>query len=56
MTLWRWDRDPELIALGFPPPIHIRKRKFRVRKKLEAFKHQIMRRAIAQRGSGENGP
>ena len=24
MTGWRWDRDPELIALGWPPPIRIR--------------------------------
>jgi hypothetical protein len=21
MSIWRWDRDPELIKLGWPPPI-----------------------------------
>jgi hypothetical protein len=47
MTLWRWDHDPELTALGFPPPVTIRKRKFRLRKQLEAFKRTILRRAIA---------
>jgi len=49
MTLWRWDRDPELAALGFPPPVTIRKRKFRVRKQLKAFKRTLLRRAIARR-------
>ena len=49
MTLWRWDRDPELAALGFPPPVTIRKRKFRIRKQLEMFKRTMLRRAIAQR-------
>ena len=24
MSIWRWDRDPELIKLGWPPPIRIR--------------------------------
>ena len=23
MTIWRWDRNPELIALGWPPPMYI---------------------------------
>ena len=23
MSIWRWDRDPELIKLGWPPPIQI---------------------------------
>ena len=31
MSIWRWDRDPELIKLGWPPPIRIRSRKFRSR-------------------------
>jgi hypothetical protein len=26
MSIWRWDRDPELIKLGWPPPIRIRSR------------------------------
>jgi hypothetical protein len=55
MTLWRWDRDPELAALGFPPPVTIRKRKFRLRKQLEAFKQTMLRRAIAQRAESQAG-
>jgi hypothetical protein len=43
MTLWRWDRDAEL---AFPPPVVIRKRKFRVRRALEAFKARL--RAIRE--------
>jgi predicted DNA-binding transcriptional regulator AlpA len=35
MTLWRWDRDPKL---GFPPPIRIRRRKYRRRSALNRFK------------------
>ena len=49
MTLWRWDHDPELAALGLPPPVVIRKRKFRVRRQLESFKQRMLRRAIEQR-------
>jgi hypothetical protein len=49
MSLWRWDRDPMLIAAGWPPPIRIRNRKFRSRRALEAFKAAMSRRAIAQR-------
>jgi hypothetical protein len=49
MTLWRWDHDPELAALGLPPPVIIRKRKFRVRRQLESFKQCILRRAVEQR-------
>jgi len=46
MTLWRWDHD---IELDFPPPIVIRKRKFRIRRQLEEFKRRMLRNAIAQR-------
>ena len=46
MTLWRWTKDPEL---GFPPPVKIRKRNFRSRKKLDTFKQRLMRDALAQR-------
>jgi hypothetical protein len=49
MTLWRWDHDPEL---EFPPPIRIRKRKFRRRSALEIFKRQLVRNAIARRKVG----
>ena len=50
MSMWRWDRDPMLIAAGWPPPIRIRNRKFRSRRALEAFKAAMSRRAMAQRG------
>jgi hypothetical protein len=49
MTLWRWDHDAKLAALGLPPPVIIRRRKFRVRQQLEEFKRTMMRRAIAER-------
>ena len=51
MTVWRWDRDPELAALGWPPPVYIRKRKYRGRKLLEKFKSAALRRAIRARGT-----
>jgi hypothetical protein len=47
MTLWRWERDP---ALGFPPAIYIKTRKYRIRRLLEAFKARLLREAIAARG------
>ena len=50
MTIWRWDRDPQLAALGWPPPVYIRKRKYRGRKLLEKFKSAALRRAIRARG------
>jgi hypothetical protein len=34
MTLWRWDRDPEL---NFPKAIRIRGRKYRDEGELDAF-------------------
>jgi predicted DNA-binding transcriptional regulator AlpA len=34
MTLWRWDHDA---ALGFPKPVIIRKRKYRLESDLDAF-------------------
>src|SRR5207248_2589815 len=46
MTAWRWDRDPELIALGWPPPVYIRRRKHRERPKLEEFKQRLVQQAI----------
>jgi hypothetical protein len=49
MTVWRWDRDPQLAALGWPPPVYIRKRKYRGRKLLEKFKGAALRRAISAR-------
>src|ERR1700722_13691094 len=47
MSVWRWDRDPELIELGWPPPIRIRSRKFRSRIALENFKRVMARRALS---------
>jgi len=46
MTLWRWDRDPDL---DFPARIAIGRRNYRSRKKIEKFKARLLRRAIAQR-------
>jgi hypothetical protein len=45
MTTWRWDRDPRMVELGWPPPVKIRTRKFRPRKQLEAFKANLLRQA-----------
>jgi hypothetical protein len=49
MTGWRWDRDPELVALGWPPPVKIRNRNFRSRRLVEAFKEALVRQALEQR-------
>jgi hypothetical protein len=46
MGIWRWERDPDL---GFPPAIVIRKRKFRSRRQLEAFKQSLVQRAMRER-------
>ena len=56
MSIWRWDRDPELIKLGWPPPIRIRSRKFRSRIALESFKRVMAQRAIEQRARSAYGP
>ena len=39
MTIWRWDMDP---TLGFPPPVKIRKRKFRSRRALEQLQARLV--------------
>jgi hypothetical protein len=44
MTLHRWTNDPDL---GFPPAIKIRRRNFRSRRLLEAFKRRLIARALA---------
>ena len=49
MSIWRWDRDPELIKLGWPPPIRIRSRKFRSRIALENFKRVMAHGANSRR-------
>lgn len=50
MSIWRWDRDPEMIALGWPPPVQIRKRKYRSRQKIEKFKAALEQKALQERG------
>jgi predicted DNA-binding transcriptional regulator AlpA len=44
MTLWRWERDPDL---AFPPKIKIRNRNYRSARAYREFKQRLMRRAIA---------
>jgi hypothetical protein len=51
MTTWRWDRDPKMVALGWPPPIKIQGRNFRSRTRLEAFKGRLVQRALDSRGA-----
>ena len=46
MTLRRWDDDPKL---NFPPAIKIKTRKYRSRRALDAFKAELLRKAIADR-------
>jgi hypothetical protein len=49
MSLWRWDRDPAKIALGWPPKVQIGKRNYRHRSQIEAFKSNLLQRALAER-------
>ena len=51
MGAWRWDRDPKMAELGWPPCIRIGPRKYRSRQALERFKQNLVRRAIAERGA-----
>ena len=43
MKLWRWDHDP---SIGFPPKIKIGPRNYRSRRAIEAFKGELLRKAI----------
>jgi hypothetical protein len=52
MCVWRWDRDSDMISLGWPPRIELNGRGYRSRKALEAFKANLMKRALAARGEG----
>jgi hypothetical protein len=54
MTGWRWDHDPALSELGWPPPVKIRERKFRSRTQLERFKANMLRRALQQRSASRS--
>jgi hypothetical protein len=49
MTLWRWDNSPAKIELGWPPKVKIGPRNYRSRSQLEAFKGNLLRRALAER-------
>lgn len=51
MGLWRWDRDPRKAAMGWPPPIKPGRRKFRSRAALEAFKANLLQKALRERES-----
>ncbi len=53
MTMWRWDHDQKLIALGWPPAIRIRKRKFRQRSALDEFKQRLLEDAIEHRSQAK---
>jgi hypothetical protein len=52
MTAYRWDHDPAMAKLGWPPAIRVgaQSRKYRSRKQLELFKQNMVTRAIATRG------
>jgi hypothetical protein len=50
MSLWRWDRDPAMAALGWPTGIELNGRRYRSRRGLETFKANLMAKAIATRG------
>jgi hypothetical protein len=56
MSLWRWDEDPALQRMGWPPAVYIRRRKFRSRRALEEFKAQMIRRAIEARNDKSAAP
>ena len=47
----RWDSDPEMAALGWPPPITIRGKKHLPRHLLEAFKANLIARALKERAT-----
>jgi hypothetical protein len=48
-TVDRWDKDPEMAALGWPPPVRIRQYKHRSRNMLETFKNRLVEQAIRER-------
>jgi hypothetical protein len=47
-TLERWDEKPEL---GFPPPVYVRRRKFRELGKLEAWERANTRKVADSHSS-----
>jgi hypothetical protein len=53
MSKDRWDKDPRMHELGWPAKIVIRKHNFRSRKQLEAFKRNMIQRAIKERAAAK---
>ena len=51
MSIWRWDHDPAKRDLGWPPKIQLSGRNYRSRSQLEAFKANLLTRALAERGA-----
>jgi hypothetical protein len=51
MSMWRWDRDPVMIANGWPPLIRIIRRKFRSRAALDAFKAKMLEQGLKERAT-----
>jgi hypothetical protein len=51
MTGWRWDHDS---TLGFPKPIRIRKRKYRIEAELDAFDERRKTKMAEQTAALEN--
>jgi hypothetical protein len=49
MTTHRWDRDPRMMAIGWPPPVYIGRYKFRDSVQYAKFKARLAREAIARR-------
>jgi len=52
MTLWRWDKSPAKRELGWPPKVKIGTRNYRNRSGLEAFKTNVLHRALTERDCG----
>lgn len=49
MTIWRWDRDPQMAALGWPQPTKICNRKYRSRRGINAFREACVSSTISRR-------
>ena len=46
MTLWRWDHCPAKADLGWPAKVKVGPRNYRDRNQLEAFKANLLQRAL----------
>jgi hypothetical protein len=51
MSIWRWDHDPDMAALGWPPPESVNGRNHRDAEKYESFRGRLAREAIARRNA-----